>query len=502
VNTLRRAIIVTVLFLPMAVSAQELTLGVDAEGAYDTNVFAVHTDEVDDGSIRVIPHAALEDHEGELRWKLRYRPYYDYYADTHEARGWSHLAVGKLSWQVNPSTRVEVSDRFGYFRSVNQFNEVVTLGEADEVVDVTQVAFGPNRNTRNTVEAGLTHKLTPTQMLVFEMGHNLIDYSREETADRQTLFAMGRYEQTISRRNTLGGGVSFRRSSLDSTPNRRSQSTDFYNLFGSWRHRFDETLELAVAAGPTWVRSDDQDNVVTVLNNQFLYPLVKAQGESRLVRAGSCPTEDGVLFLSSGCSAHSGDLTAVEESVLRSSLTNLRLSGSVPSGSDDALTFFANVTLSKRWEQWTGSISYRRQQSDSTGVGTSTVADIVTGVLDWKPSPRWNATLRVAYTIQSQANESVQSVIAVRPVDVTPVSRTFFGAAQSFALRAIEVDQDVDIDTLWVRLGVRYRVTERTTLYSNAIYWDQSSDVDSSWRDYERFRVSVGVEYRFEPIRL
>jgi hypothetical protein len=339
-------------------------------------------------------------------------------------------------------------------------------------------------------------------MLVFDMGHNLIDYSRQETPDRQTLFASGQYLQTISQRNTIGGGISFRRSSMDSTRNRRSQSTDFYNLFGSWRHRFDETFELAVAAGPTWVRSDDQDNIITVLNNQSRYPLAKTQGETRLVRAASCPSEDGVLFLSTGCDTINESLSAGEQAALRNSLTNLRLSGPVPSGSDDTITFFANITLSKRWEQWTGALSYRRQQSDSTGVGTSTVADIVTGVLDWKPSPRWNATLRVAYTIQSQANESVQSVVAVRPVNVMVAGRTFFGAAESYALRAIEVDQDIDIDTFWVRLGVRYRVTERTTLYSNAVYWDQSTDGGSAWRDYERLRVSVGVEYRFEPIRL
>ncbi len=101
-------------------------------------------------------------------------------------------------------------------------------------------------------------------MLRLKLGHNLIDFDREERSDRQTLSALGHYTQTISRRDQLGGGVSYRRSSYDASSVRRSQSTDFYNVFGSWRHQFDETLELSVAAGPTWVKGDDQDNIVAV----------------------------------------------------------------------------------------------------------------------------------------------------------------------------------------------------------------------------------------------
>ncbi len=78
---------------------------------------------------------------------------------------------------------------------------------------------------------------------------------------------------------------------------------------------------------------------------------------------------------------------------MRSIRTDLELAGPVPSGSDSSLTYFANLSLSKRWEQWSGTISYRRQQSDSSGLGSSTVADIVSGVLEWRPSPRWQLQL-------------------------------------------------------------------------------------------------------------
>jgi hypothetical protein len=57
--------------------------------------------------------------------------------------------------------------------------------------------------------------------------------------------------------------------------------------------------------------------------------------------------------------------------------------------------------------------------------------------------------------------------------------------------------------SLWVRLDVAYRLTERITLHGDAIYWDQSRFGGSDFgREYDRFRVNLGVEYRFAPIRL
>ncbi len=65
---------------------------------------------MDDYSIRISPDATLEDHEGELTWDLRYRPSYEYFIDTVQARGWDHQAWADLGWQINPTTRVDVSE--------------------------------------------------------------------------------------------------------------------------------------------------------------------------------------------------------------------------------------------------------------------------------------------------------------------------------------------------------------------------------------------------------
>jgi hypothetical protein len=245
--------------------------------------------------------------------------------------------------------------------------------------------------------------------------------------------------------------------------------------------------------------------------------VVVTEGQQRLVRATSCPTEDGTLILTGDCDVIDEDLPVnlFQPGILElwNPTGDLELVGSVPSGSNQTLTYFANMTLSKRWEQWSGTISYRRQQSDSSGLGSSTVADVVTGVLDWTPSPRWHSTLRVALTRQSQATQPVGTFVAVEGADLSTnlAPGVFFGGlgpaftdvAESVALRAIEFSQDIDILTLWLNLNVRYRLTKRTSLFGNIIYWNQSSGGDSDFgREYDRYRVNIGVNYRFDPIRL
>ncbi len=185
---------------------------------------------------------------------------------------------------------------------------MVTEGVGDGVVETTRDAFRLNRSTRNDIQAILTHNLSPTRMLSFRLGYNLVDYRREDSADRDTLIATGSYLQTVSRRNQLGGGVSYRRSSRSATSSRPSQSTDFFNVFGNWIYQFDETLQLNVALGPTYVKSDDQVVRLAGAEDRLRYPLLAVGGNSRLVRASSCPTTDGSLVLTLECDVIDEDL--------------------------------------------------------------------------------------------------------------------------------------------------------------------------------------------------
>jgi hypothetical protein len=286
VSAYRCSIIVALLFLPLTTSARELALGVEVGADYGRITSSAATrNEGQEPRVRISPTVLLNEYEGDFQWRFRYRSSYQQFLQTTEISRWTHQVHGDLSWQINPTTRLSLSDSFGYFSSVSRFNERVTQGDEDEVVDVTE-GFSDKQYIRNRISASLAHNLSPTQNLVFTLGHNLTDRSGSDGAGRQMVRTTGSYTHTVSQRNTFGGGISFRRSFSDSTSARDSQSTDFFNLFARWSHQFDETLALSVSVGPTWVQADDQDGFAQTLENRPLYPVF----EDKFLRASSCPT--------------------------------------------------------------------------------------------------------------------------------------------------------------------------------------------------------------------
>jgi len=504
VNAYPWSVVVALLFLPLATSAaRELDLEVGVSANYNKRDSSTsNRNDRDEPSVRISPSVRLEEHEGNFQWRFGYKPSYEQFLQTTELNRWTHLVDGSLSWQINPTTSLSLSDHFGYYNSVSRFNEEVSEGEIDAVSDVTE-GFRDNEYIRNSINASLTHSLSPTRRLVFRLGHNLTDRSggssRLRSSRQQMLSTAGHYTHTVSQRNTLGGGISFRRSVNDGTAARGDQSTDFWNLFGSWNHRFDETLGLSVMFGPTWVQAGDQDDFVQILENRPLYPVF----EDKLLRADTCPTtDDGTPYYAflTDCDPVDVDLTEEDQAILNSFRTDLEFEGSVPSGSSGSLTYFANVLLSKRWKYWSGTLSYNRQENDSLGVGTSTVADVVTGALEWKPSLRWSSNLRVAFTRYTSATDLSRAVVTVEPEPAFE-GTILEGAARNTAFTALEVDQDAFVDNLSLSLRVSYRLTKRATLSSSVSYWSRSTgggvDVE---RDYERISVYLGVRYSFDPI--
>jgi len=498
-------IILGFLCLPTVAAAQELTLGIGATGNFYNRTGGADSDH--EYTFRISPNALLEDDQGELRWKLRYHPDYERFVNDSESSGFTHRVEGDMTWQINPATSLRVSDSFGFYDSVTRYNEVVSEGEGNEVVEVVDTGFRDDTSIRNTLSATLIRALTPSQSLSFRLGHYLLDYDREARVDRETLSAAANYNHMVSQRNTLGAGVSYRRSSLEGGSDRTSQSTDFYNLFATWNHSFDETLQLSVALGPTWVVGEDRDTR-SDLRDRLTFPVLNDAGDRKLVRASSCPTEDGTLILTAECDLIDVNLSSVlftqEVLSIWNPTRDLHLVGSAPSSSNESLTYFANIRLNKSWERWSGSLAYVRQQSNSSGLGSSAVADILSGFLDWKPSPRWHSSLKASLTRQTSATKGIGTVVVVESTDVNIFGAQFTDVAESVGIRAVEVEQDIEYLTFWTRLDVRYRVTKRTTVFGSVSYWHQERDgiVTNTLGNYDRYRVDFGVRYTFDPIRL
>lgn len=481
--------------------AEELRFGVRSEVSWDDNLFstpdALDQERIDDWSLRITPSMEVEDRDGSLQWEFRYSPAWEGFLDTEGADGWDHQVGGSISYRITPDTSVEVSDDFARFQSISRFNETLDddLGQT-----ITETVARRTRLKRNDFQARLTHQLSRDQQLAFVVQHFLIDLEGEGN-DRSTLGTVLSYRRVLTERLTTGVTGGWRRQTFESEAGADDRETDFFNVSGVVEYRFDPTLDLSATVGPSWVEADATEGFPAVFPDQSRFPLLPTPSGPRAVMPASCPTTDaGTPFFSAQCDTLSFGVFPVS--------TDLPFTAQGASDSSGRLTYFADVSLSKRWERWTLVLSYRRQDDTSGSLGTSTISDTLNATLVWRPSPRWNLRLGGAWIRREQSVEAVQPVILLRPTSgfqLIPVQGGFApvpaGTGEAVGVGTIEADNDFEQTNIVISGNVSYRLTRRVRLFARAYYTDVSRDGLPGIGDFDRFTAGVGINYEFEPIR-
>lgn len=452
---------------------------------------------------RFRPESELRDPDGRLQWSLRYNPSYELFPEFSGANGWNHNVRAELEWDVTKRTRLTLTDRFRSLNSERLFNEQV-LTEGGETTTVTEGTT--RRFTTNSLQAELRHVLTPTDTLTLSLDSDLRDQDEDpgeaggSTRDTTSTSITSQYRHMLSARTTIGLGLSAARNEFDQGLGDESE-TDFYNLFASWQHRFDESFQVSVAAGPALIDSGAQDRQLRPVVARA-FPLTN---EGEHVDATTCPLNDaGQSFLPPGGGCESvGDL-----GFLAPGFTVAQPLGDLPSRSESRVSVFANMSLSKYWDDWRLSLGYRRRQSQSGQFGSSTISDVVTAGLRWTPTPRWSLRVTGQWNRQTQATDQALPVLAVGRVG------DFFGpdndlgsggedlptdAAVVTGLTSTTFESDAENIVMAGRFGSRYRLTRRLSVFTNAFYSQQESDF--AGEDREIYRFAVGFAYEFDPMR-
>jgi hypothetical protein len=188
------------------------------------------------------------------------------------------------------------------------------------------------------------------------------------------------------------------------------------------------------------------------------------------------------------------------------------------------------VTLAKRWERWTLFLAYRRQEASAfSSLGSSTVADEFTASLRWNPRPRWQVVFSGSFIRREQETDFLVSELEFSGTSVDlgcPPGFSVVGTVAPFCFRfpaSVVTDRPVTLTNVATPSGFRtversstlredfwigsVRVTYRFTrnFFANAFFTyrtnQQTGDVLAGPQN-DRYLVSVGFEYRFDPIHL
>lgn len=513
------AIIAGLFFCATGVArAAEVHLGVSGETIYDDNVYSQAKNLVQDESFRITPSLHVIQDFPTVDLDLLYEPSFEAFVDQSSIDGFDHHASGSLHWEIGPSTDLSLSDDFHRFHSNTRLNEqVALLGQPLTFETVNQ----RNPFDWNTSGIHLRHLFSPRQMVQLDTGYSFWTYSNQNSRDFQVLSAGLSYTDALSKQVTAGGRLSWSRQHYDTFGTQAATQTDYYNLSPQLSLQIDPTLQFSVSAGPTLIVSQKPSPPPSVVNTNILASANTVKGR-QLLDITTCPTLAGGTPIAFGCGTIDENLNTLDSFLgyrVEDLRHNIYLTGNVPSGGGNSVTVFANASLVKRWERWILTLSYQRQQDESSGLGVSSIVDNASAKLDWTPTPRFTASLLGGWIRRTQSQTQPIPVAGVSAAYPCNLKGDYFGfivaaravlspayctaldsAAQTSSLRVTEYSSSVQVTQYYLYLRGAYRLTKRMRLFGR-VWWSTraSTGTLAVAGTINHLVARVGVEYDFDP---
>jgi hypothetical protein len=505
------ALLIASLLLPSAVGAVEVVLGVEGSTGYNSNVFFQSEDESGDGSGRLGPLIMVRDRTGGLTYIFNYRPSYELYYTLNGINSVYQNLDARVSWQ--PSIATE-------FYATNYFSDTPVRFSTFETGPGSQLAtprpvFDNSLVLQNYGNVGVRHSFSPRWLGEISANSALADYEKDTFTNSMSNGLQGSMTYFLNPRNRVGGGVGFTRQTFEQSGS-TSGGTNYYQVFGLWNHDFSPTWTLSMQAGPTLVQPDSTD-FPTTRTNAFLFSrLVQSQsGQVLLPLDGTrCQPFEGVFVaetcpplqaIRNGQLQQSSDYFVFDENGQQVDLAQtgtLNLQGPIPDSGGTSITYFANVSLKKRWRWFEVTGSYVRNASTTSGLGQSILTDTLTLTGVWNPSALWRLTLLGVYT---QRESSAESAFTLTPVQGQVLFNVFGQAAligvRSVSLRAFSSSSSIDITNYGITAQLNRYLGRSTYVFGRATYDRQQSnqqEFDSVTTD--RYVVTIGFHYVFDAL--
>ncbi len=435
------ASLVALLIAPQALVAEELDLSVFGRGIYDSNVFGRSQDEVDDYSFRLSPRATLRDPQGDLTYEFYYEPSFEYFLDQSPLRGWDHDLRGKADYRLGPRTSVQVLDRFRRFSNRNRFNDTSSVAAGDSSVGESEFRTARDRFVNNTAQGVLTHSFSPTNRLTLSAYHALFEFSNDLTVDRTFYGAEAGLSHSLNARTSVGTTLRWAHQKFEPEVG-RNNDTDFLSLLLDLRHSFQPDLTVSVQVGPAFVLKDRPEEL----------------GDTVVLDFGGVPVAVPVV-------------------------------GQVDRPDRTDVNVFADVSLEKSWADFlTTTVGYRRREDQgSSEIRSASILDEVFGEIEWRAMERLWLEFTSTWRRREQQQELTRfAFVSVIPPVVTPVL----------------VDTSEELTTLVFAVRANYRLDKRTTLVGAARYVEEERQSELfRTRNTDRYVVSLGIRYDFEPFR-
>ncbi len=349
--------------------AADVTVGGRTEVWYDDNVIGSERGKVADGEVLISPKIGVSERWGSVDTSLEFNPTYELFFQEADLRGWDYQTNGSLQWQPSPRTKFSLTDSFYRNRNLR----LLTL--AGPVGGTPAESGSRDKFFRNVAAFSVDHALSPIDSLAFSAGYSFWRFNEAARPDQDGYFASTRYEHSLTRTVGLGAQASWSRQAAKAVGNNPRRDTDYFNasLVATYEPR--DTFLVRASAGPTYVRQPKFR-----VPNLLRLDLYRFSGNRILVGLvpSTCPTlPTGEFYDGLGCNlaAIGPTLQPLFAQLVSRALEPTPFAGALPDRDD--LTYFADLSLSRRWNAGSLELGYNRDQGSNSSVGFSSIVDTV-----------------------------------------------------------------------------------------------------------------------------
>jgi hypothetical protein len=480
--------LVAITCLVSPASAGDLVVGAETDLRFDDNVYGTTRNEVSDGYFTIAPTFEFAERWRTLSGALNFWPTYEVFFDE-DLNGFNYDADGTLQWKPTERTTFSLYDDFRRYRSMREL----------ETGGVTRA--GREWFNQNIAQLSVSHRTSPRGTLYLSGWHTLWEFESVLRTDQSSGAAAIKYDHLVTDRTRIGGSVQFSRQTVRPEVG-QSSHTDYYNASFTMSYVPAETLFVKASIGPTLVRQPKASSRFpsSVFRGNVIR--VDGAGNPRVGIVGTCPTlPSGDVFDGPGCTFVTWPLAP----------QFLRLGDAIPvvstvsSPDRDSWTYFADVEVSKEWQNARLSGSYRRDQGSNAALGFTTVADTIALTTSWRPLQKLSFYFTTSWEDREQSDEGRSRLGSVILLDTLPPSGSLPPVNNLVPVGVVLVPatagDEARVTSFSVSFGGDYFLHAALKLEAQAGWGDQNASRGSGFGDSDRFWLRIGLDFEYGPIR-
>ncbi len=484
-----------VMLVATSTEARELELSVENRIGGDNNIFGVSRDQTEDGFYEFAPKLVVREEREEVDYNVRYVPVYQAFFDHDNANGWDHLTDGELDWRITPRDTLGVSQRFSDTRRVR-------LEATEAAAGLPPVLEENDRERVRRIHAAVyySRQFTPTLAARVSFQFEDVDFDSLRQTDTRAYSGSLAGNYGVSAWTTLGLSGSGRFRENRGSSRQSSSSAIIGNVGLSLASQLTETVDVFLQAGPSFIRSDEDDfGAIT----SSLYSIDEDSGLAKAI-------DNPPLGPASICDFQGTDFLVICPELPYTNLpsdkddTHSLLAPADASGEQDTdISFFAEARLTKRWRKALLRLSYRRTESASNGVGSSSIVDSANVFFSFNPEQPWRFVFLGQWSQQQVVSDVRQSLITVQASTtmLQGAPPLFFAETNGQAIVVTESANDSDLTQWKAIFRVERQLTKQLTLLGRFTYFHEKQEHANSSEESNSYYVGfVGLRYAFDPV--